>query len=519
MRTEDRRQIGLWNRRRDDLYDRTPIDTFEFDGAPLCWRGKAIDIEALERYDEQATTVVRDPYYQTALDYHAQLETKADMWLDHARVRKAVADYLEHTVFPYDRNPEYLRLAFKLRDARPMAFWGVDPFDDADTPAVQWTNRAGLVKLCPDDAREDQQRATNLYADRLTELGDDGNLIRFAVFTMPNAAQWHLAACIDAAFRRFRNEIVYGRTDGRVARRIGDPARRFPNLLGAWACLETPLSARHAWDRPNAWNVHLNVLCVFRPDERNPKGWPDYAKFAEAWGARIHWQEVQAGSGDATRAAIRELIKYPLKAVSLKTLEKASSGNTRAPPMIEWPPEYFVEWWRAHKGLRRLRAWGTLYANGWPRPPPRNLDQVDWIGRIKLTVAGCDVSRPFGDYMAARDRHRELAEWRRQWDQDVARMRAEIESRPGVRSWRERQAASSEAQARRWAALRGEVLPQPLDTESAGVGALTSIQGNKFARPPPRAGPRPCEKTDADWLSDYDAAENAQAHPRPYRTS
>lgn len=515
MRTEDRRQIGLWNRRRDDLLESTPIDSFEHDGAPLAWRGKNVDIEALERYDEQQSSVVRDPYFQTAIDYHRQLEDRSEMWLDHARVRAAVGNYLEHTVYRYQPSAEYLRLAFKLRDARPLAFWGVDPFDDVERPAVQWTNRAGLVKLCPDDAREDQQRATNLYTDRIVDLGDDGNLIRFAVFTMPNAPQWHLAACIDATFARFRNEIVYGRTDGKVARKIGDPMRRFPNLLGAWACLETPLSARYAYDRPNAWNVHLNVLCVFRPDEQHPKGWPDYAKFAETWGARIHWQEVQAGSGDATRAAIRELVKYPLKAVSLKTLEKASSGNTQAPPLIEWPPEYFVEWWQAHKGLRRARAWGALYANGWPRPPARDLDKCDWLGRIKLSVAGCDVSRPFGDYMAARDRARELTEWRQEWARDIATMRAEIESRPGVRTWRETQAARNDAQA----PFRGEIPPHPLDTDHARAGALTSIQGDKFARGPPHSGRGPPEKTAAEWLSEYDGAEKAQVHLPPYRTS
>jgi hypothetical protein len=507
MRTEDRRQWGLWNRQRDDLLERTPVDAFEHDGAPVAWRGNRLDIGALEKFDETATTVVRDGFYQQALEYHTQLEGKREMWLDHARVRAAVANYLEHSVYPDWGNIEYLQLANKLRDARPFAFWGVDPFEDADRPAVQWTNRAGLVKLCPDDAREDQQRAINLYTDRLVELGEDGFEIRFAVFTMPNAAQWHLAAAIDATFKRFRNEIVYGRTDGKIARRIGDPMRRFPNLIGAWACLETPLSARYAWDRANAWNVHLNALLVFKPDPEHPKGWPDYRSIYDAWGARIHWQDVQGGSADATRAAIRELVKYPLKAVTLKTLEKASSGNTAAPALIEWPPEYFVEWWQAHKGLRRARSWGALYANGWPRPERRDPDACDWIGRIKLTVAGCDISRPLPDYMATRDRHRDLTEWRRQWAADTESMRREIESRPGVRTWRERHAEQQAELRQRRERIRAELDQQRACTTGAESARLFSIQGNKFARPQPRAGPDPPAESVESWLQGYSDAE------------
>lgn len=462
----DRRQVSLWNRRRDDIFDNAPIDRYEADGAPIPWLGNQVDLDALERYDEQATSVVRDQHFRQALEFHGELEGQAQMWLDHARVRKAEADYLEHTVFPAIGNPEYLRLANTLREARPMAFWGVDPIDEQGV--VQWVNRAGQVKLCPDDARADQQRAVKLYTDRIVELGDQGHVIRFGVLTMPNAPQWHLRACLDATFLRFRREIMYARTDGKIARRVDDPKRRFPDLVGAWACLETPLSARHAHERTASWNVHLNVLLVFKPGS-----WPPYQALNEAWGAWTHYQKVQAGSRDAASAAIRELIKYPMKAVSLKTLEKASSGKSHAPPMIEWPAECFDEWWRAHKGLRRTRAWGALHGCTAPEFEKRDPDRCDWIGRIRLTAALCDVSRPMPDYMAVRDRLRERREWRQAIDADVIAAKA-----------------------------------RQLDP-------IYSIQGNKLAGGQPRAGPDPPEKSITEWLHDYQAIEtdNWTAYP------
>lgn len=472
MRTSsDGRQVGLWNRRRDDIFESAPIDRYESDGAPIPWVGNRVDLDALDRYDEQATSVVRDQYYQQALEFHRELEDSAPMWLDHARVRQAEADYLEHRVFPHTRNYEYLRLAQKLRDARPMAFWGVDPFDEEAGPIVQWVNRAGEVKLCPDDARAQQQRIVKRHVDRIVQLGEQGHVLRYGVLTMPNAPQWHLRACLDATFLRFKNEIMYPRTDGLIARRVDDPKRRFPDLVGAWACIEDPLSARHVDDRTAAWNVHLNVFFAFKPNPNREDGGPDYSALHDAWGSWFKLYEVEQGSRDAATAVIRELIKYSVKHVSHKTLEKARSGKTHAPPMIEWPPEYFDEWWQAHKGFRRSRNWGELHGGKSPPEPKRDPNRCDWIGRIKLSVAFCDVSRPMPDYMATRDRARERSEWRAAVAADVAAAQAREEAR------------------------------------------LYSIQGTIHARPPARAGPGPPEKTVSEWLSELIASETDNLAP------
>lgn len=380
----------------------------------------------VDAYDHQRTAQVQQHAYQKALALHSELEAKADGMLNRCRVRYAIARYLRETVIPFVTrrdgwNPaiDYLLLAQKLEDARPCAVWGVDPMDES--LKVQWANRAGLVKLCPDDAREEQQRQCAIYGERLDLHDDLGHMLRSAVFTLPNLPQWHLAAGIDAIFNRFRDEILYARVDGKRAKNLKDPKRRFPDIIGAWACLEAPLSGEYRRDRLSSWNVHLNVMLVFRragelvhARQVNGQTVPDYEPIREAWGANVRFRTLPQGDKDAIRAAIRELIKYPLQAVSLKSAEHRTRRRGRdgrelepAPPMIEWPPEFFDEWWRAHHRLRRTRSWGCLFSARFeleggdvveiPPPGRPNPDHFDWLGAIKLSPSRCVVTRPMWD--------------------------------------------------------------------------------------------------------------------------
>ncbi len=381
--------------------------------------GAAANAGFLDAWQAVRAVQVRPECYQNALELVDELVDDLPAYDDRDRVRSAIADYLERDVAPAFDGPagEYSRLVWKLRDARPCAAVGVDTFADepgAENPfdpdyvapshwarRERWANRAGLVKLCPDDARCEQQRASRLYGKRLGELDADGYVLRFAVFTMPNAPQWHLAASIDGIFERFKQTILYARTDGKVARSIRDPKRKFPDLVGAWAVLEAPLSGRFVdGDRLNAWNTHLNVLLVFKPSEL-AHGMPDYGPIHDAWGAGIRWRTIPQGSRDAMQRAILELVKYPLQTVAAKSakhrprkFDRNGDELTPAPPMIEWPAECFDEWWRAHKGFRRARSWGKLYAGSLPDDDERSDAGVDWLTTIAKTSSGYVVARP-----------------------------------------------------------------------------------------------------------------------------
>jgi hypothetical protein len=440
--------------------------------------GRAQNEKKLERYEETLTAQVKQPFYQQALEYHAELEQSAGDWLDRARVRAAVADYIEGTAYSItetdfaavEERREYMRIMQKLRDARQFATWGVDPMDER--PVVDWFGRAGLVKLCPDDARKEAERIGALYGERLEACDALGYVLRYAVFSLPNFPQWHLAAGIDASIDRFKREILYARTDGRLARNINDPKRRFPDLLGALFCLEAPLSGLYRTDPGNAWNVHLNVLLVFRKSKDQPYGRPDYAPLREAWGADVEFRTIPQGDKDAMRAAIREVVKYPLQSIAEKSAKHRRVKRDRygrplppAPPLIEWPHACFREWWRAHKGFRRTRSYGVLYDSRFAledgdvieltAPPRRNLDLVDWVAPIWLTTARCTIARPMPDT-------RELDE------RQLARQRAEL---------RERKQAAADQWFQRFDLIQGN--KSAADRTATVIGALA------------RAGPDP----------------------------
>ena len=386
-----------------------------------------------ERYHEALTAVVKDEWMQKALELHSEIESEEQQWRDRASIRDAVGAYLIDTVFPwackdrgFDAAKEYLLHGQALEDARKFGLWGVDPH--TEKKALMWTGRAGLVKLCPDDARNEGQRVATIYGERLKLCDEGGYVLRYGVFTLPNFPRHHLASGIAEIKRRFREQITHAlkkpvieRTRGgkkrvrTVARNMRDPDRLFPDLVGALCCIEAPLSGRYAEDPQNTWNVHLNVILVFKQSSLD-FGMPDYAPICAAWGteAAPDFRVIPQGSADATAAALRECIKYPLQAVAEKSgrrkVRKDRHGNilTPAPPMIAWPPELFDEWYRAFKGCRRAWSCGLLYSRKMrfsddlvielAKPERRDADRIDYMGTVRLSPTEFTVSPPRRDF-------------------------------------------------------------------------------------------------------------------------
>jgi hypothetical protein len=446
--------------------------------------GAAKNETFVDAWHAAAVNQVRPEHYQRALQLVDAYETdEAPSALDRCRVRNAIANYLESDCVPYalkngavaDAN-EYGKLAWQLRDARQVGALGVDVHggENFDGELVEaWANRAGLVKLCPDDARREQQRAASLYGQRLRELDAAGYILRYAVLTLPNFPQWELGAGLDLIYERFKQTILYARTDGFVARSIRDAKRKFPDLVGAWGCVEAPLSGRFVdGDRSQAWNVHLNLLLVFKPSDElvdwvthNGRAVPNYEPLRAAWGFDVHFDEIPQGDRNALNRSLRELLKYPLQTVSAKSAEHRMPKRDRhgrlltpAPPMIAWEPECFAEWWRAHKGYRRVRSWGNLYRGSLVDDEPAR--RVEWFSIARCSPAGIEIDRPRLSTVAdeARARRRAFAH------------SALISTDPGYRDAvgkRETDAAEHERNARRIDDARRR---------------LALIQGNKSAR-------------------------------------
>lgn len=307
---------------------------------------------------------------------------------------RELADYIERQVVPITRDRKIRELPLKLRDCRESGVYGVQ----ADgRPIVVWDSKCGELRLCPDESRADQQRLADRYLPQLLDAVALGHQIHFAVLTLPNFARGNLKRGLKSIYTRFK------------ALRRAKRNRRllFPQIKGALAVVEAPLGTRADW------HVHLNVVLI-------TDSWLDYAELREAWGYNLEIRRVRAGDvptdkrEDALRAALLEVIKYPVVLTGEKSDKNRggawtspeldlfdgpaiycdASGKPKAPPMVEWPPALWLEWYQAHRGLRRVRAYGVLHGAKLEDRAAMDLDAVTWCGQIRYTAAGYIVSMP-----------------------------------------------------------------------------------------------------------------------------
>lgn len=309
--------------------------------------------------DDSGLTRSYASFVPGALKLSEQLEQKElPGYTARASIRAALADKIEHEVFEVTR-PRWLeRYPLRLRTARQSGAFGVQVA--TGRPVVFWDSKAGLSRLCPDDAREEAMRLTRRNEPTLQRWVDSGlaHRITYAVFTIPNTAPRHLRGGMEAIFTRFK----------RVIAKSGE----FPQIKGSLCVLEAPLGAARDW------NVHLNVLLLH-------DGFVDWGKVRRLWHWNVHLQQLPKAPG-AIGSALRELIKYAVAATVSKSEEKAEAAAGdgddyyQAPPMLQWSALELAEWLHAFHGFRRTRSYGVLY--NLERPQLEGLGAVAWLGRI-----------------------------------------------------------------------------------------------------------------------------------------
>ena len=283
-----------------------------------------------------------------------------------AGVRCRVADYIDKKIFEHTRDFKFLKIAEKLRIARKTGTWGTRPNGDVVTI---WDDKSGLLRLDPDEAREESQRLSERYIPALLEKAKDGAGIHYAVFTLPNYDAGKLAKGQAYIFKKYSNML----------RKELNKKKLFPEILGSIGVVEAPLARDHTW------NVHLNVILVTR--SRFEAGL--YERLRRAWYWNVEICPVKADAGDLART-FRELLKYSLQAVPEKSAAKAAAGKSPAPALTEWPVDRFLEWYQAQHRFRRTRTYGALYGSKVPKPEPSTLDDVIWHG-----VVSCAPDRFF----------------------------------------------------------------------------------------------------------------------------
>ncbi|MGH8208103.1 MAG: hypothetical protein ACRETD_03085 [Steroidobacteraceae bacterium] len=297
----------------------------------------------------------------TALEAHEQLELNLPGYSLHHSIRRSLADALEQRVLPLLGAKWVHNYIDRLRGARWSGAYG---YSVAKGKAVMfWDDKAGLSRLCPDDAREEAQRLSRKVLGPLEALQADNHALHYCVLTTPNAPAGALRREMVGICRRLRNSILKAKhPDGSLV---------FPEIKGALCVLEAPLgSARD-------WNVHLNVIFVV-------KGYFDYEKLRRIWHWNLEIKKLATGPG-VIRGALTELIKYAVAATVAKSAHKAQDaeadqGRPPPPAMLEWTGSELLEWLRAMRGFRRTRTYGCLFRL--KKPKAEDMGQIIWLGRV-----------------------------------------------------------------------------------------------------------------------------------------
>lgn len=387
----------------------------------------------------------------------AEIQAQAGDRAKRRAAERELGRYIAERVVPITRDPRILELPDKLHDCRSAGCYGVQPNGRG---IIAFDSKCGELRLCPDEARADQQRLVERYLPPILDALGQGLRAHYVVLTRPNVAPGDLAAELAGSFKHLRALRRCGvrrckvcatpyysanaklKARKRCTRSTGEDttcggklgARRvaFPQIKGILAVLEAPLGA-HA-----DWHVHLNLVLLV-------DGWLDYTELRAAWGYNLEIRRLE-GEGDQLRQALIEVIKYPVVLTAEKSdrveaggwrgdpspqLELLASSSDRAeyfdakgrvaaPPMTAWPPELWVEWYQAHQRFRRVRGYGLLHGVALDDAPTLDLDDVLWCGQLRLVGTGYVISIPLlgsipGDNSPARraltDRnaHRERA--------------------------------------------------------------------------------------------------------------
>jgi len=320
----------------------------------------------MQRVDQAKTPTTLREQYEFTLKARDRIMESGEGYRRRAAARKDLANYINGRVLPAHFDMQLSIEAGKLENARPKGTWGMRP--DGSTVTI-WDDKSGLVRLDPDEAREESKRVAERYVTALQKLGDDGHGLHYMVLTIPNVARGELAKAKTDLFKRWVNFNRMQRAKHAL----------FPEILGSLVVMEDPLS------RHRDWNVHLNVIMV------TEKKFHDglYEKIRREWKFNVEIRPLGSGSASLSQACA-ELIKYSARAVPDKSEEKSRRHKTEAPAMTEWTPDEFYEWWRAQRPknrcFRRTRSYGILYGNKVPKPEPRGIEDITWLGSIRCNA-------------------------------------------------------------------------------------------------------------------------------------
>ena len=229
---------------------------------------------------------------------------------------------------------------------------------------VQWEEKCGLAKYCPDEAVKESKRLGDIYLEPIIEHRRAGGRVYKGVLTLPNYPGGRLREGVRGIFKRWSSKLW--RAQKNKQNKFG--------IEGALTILEAPLG------KQRDWNVHLNFIVLTR-------GWLDWKAMRKSWGCDLHVEEHHDFTDRGMAGLFNEMIKYGTRALP----EKSSDGKHQAPAMCLWTGDELLEWDCAMNGFRRTRSYGSLHGLG--KAEKRSAKVIEWLAYLNYKPSGYEVVR------------------------------------------------------------------------------------------------------------------------------
>lgn len=341
-------------------------------------------LDAIEQLNQMREFRVRDrDHLQVLIQARREIEMEIVPMAKRREFENRLAYFIATKVKPIYKHHDasIADLPEKLSNCRTCGRIGVNPQGDK---RFFWDHKCNQGKLCPDEARYEASRLSEVYIPEILAQCRANKRIKLQklVISPRNVPLGQLHETKRKLFQVFSN--LNRRAVGK-------------NLVGSLVTQEDPLAAGYAPGGGTSWNVHLNALILVG----GHFDWGEYRReFANAWGdddvqvdfktEKDMWRLSEGRQKNQgiplTRElvlmdAIREMVKYATKITGSdhdgtpkrkpKIIKRRQRDDhvwigtggveLEAAPMDEWQAADWFEWWRSNKGFRRTRSYGSLY--------------------------------------------------------------------------------------------------------------------------------------------------------------
>lgn len=365
---------------------------------------------------------------QHVLAAAAQMELQLPEMNERAHAREVFSDFLERVVLPATDSRSIHRIPATLRTVRKRCDRWVLPATGKQIS--RWDAKAGMPLLCPDDARDEANRIKRRYVPVIVEAVKRGCSVHFCVFTIDNPPPGKLRLGIHKLHRKQRS--IWRACKGRdrpfpiiggisvLEAPLGgyrdwhphlnvilicDGYLDYEKLRARWGCNAhfEPISTSRKPASQAKVKAAVRELIKYAvqtvPEKSIAKAaatarYPTESDRSFSAGRRdaggrdpldrktvlpdrsaVLARSDAGHAGRANHAQSADVLLDAALCDQLGVPGRAAGARPRPPAMTEWTAAEWIEWWNAHRGLRRTRTFGCLFK----APKPEKLDTAGAI--------------------------------------------------------------------------------------------------------------------------------------------